>query len=91
MPASIRILEFCTANAGRSAKWEDTRGATEGQTELRVGAEWCLEKAPNLPPNFIGSKKGRAGMESGSSKMCLIVQGARALLRARVSRFPFRV
>lgn len=65
MPASIRILEFCTANAGRSAKWEDTRGATEGQTGLRVGAEWCLEKAPNLPPNFIGSKKGRAGMESG--------------------------
>lgn len=40
-------------------------GCYRGANRLRVGAEWCLEKAPNLPPNFIGSKKGRAGMESG--------------------------
>lgn len=31
MPASL-ILEFCKANAGMGAKWEDTRGATQGQT-----------------------------------------------------------
>lgn len=31
LPASVRILEFCKANAGGGAKWEDTRGATQGQ------------------------------------------------------------
>lgn len=62
LPASLRILEFCKANAGRSVKWKDTRGATQGQTGLRVRAEWSLKKAPNLPPQLL-RKQDRQGWD----------------------------
>lgn len=56
------------------------------------GAEQGLEKAPNLPPNFSGSKRqARPGWDLRSDKMRLKVQGARALLGMRVPQFPFRV
>lgn len=80
LPASLRILEFCKANAGRSAKWKDRRGATQGQTGLR--AEWGLEKAPNLPPNFLESKTGRAGMESGVRRNVPDNAGSACIIRS---------
>lgn len=88
----LRILEFCRANAGWSAKWKDTRGAIQGQTGVWGRAEQGLAKAPNLPPNFSGSKRQAGpGWGLGSGKMRLKVQGARALLGMRVPQFPFRV
>lgn len=90
MPASLRILEFFKANAGRTAKWKEARGATQGKQGWE-GAEQGLERAPVLPPNFSRSKRQVGpGWGLGSGKMRLMVQGARALLGARVPQFPFR-
>lgn len=65
MPASLRILDFCKANASGGAKWEDTRGATPG--ELRgwqwwgKGAGQGLEEAPNLAPQLLREQEAGGG------------------------------
>ena len=66
----LRILEFCKANAGGGAKWEDTRGATQGQARgwqrWGKGAGRGLEETPNLDPQLLREQEvGGAGLGSG--------------------------
>lgn len=59
-----------------------TRGVLpRGKPGCGGGVEQGLAKAPNLPPNFSGSKRQAGpGWGLGSGKMRLKVQGARALI-----------
>lgn len=91
MPDSLRILEFCKMNATGGPKWEDTRGATQGQTGVREGEGGGTgpRGSSEFVPNFSGIKRQAGpGWDLGSGKMGLMVQGGRALLGARVLSSP---
>lgn len=93
LPVSLRILEFCKMNAAGGTKWEDTRGATQGQTGVEEGEGEGGGTGPRgsseFVPNFsAGKRQAEPEGDLGSGKMGLMVQGGRALLGARVPSSP---